>query len=92
MGDGNGITKKYGMGATPSYHTDAIRNMTEGQIFLTPSPTASIPGNMFPYGDKLVPQDRWAVVAYVRALCSGRIKAPSEADVPADHRSELGIK
>jgi len=89
VGDGNGITKKYGMGATPSYQTDAIRNMAEGQIFNTIT-NGKIPGNMFPYGDKLSPQDRWAVVAYVRALQRANSGAP--ADVPADHRSELGLK
>jgi len=89
VGDGNGITKKYGMGATPSYHTEAIRNMTEGQIFFTIT-NGKQPGNMFPYGDKLAPQDRWAVVAYVRAL--QRANQGSVNDVPADHRSELGLK
>jgi mono/diheme cytochrome c family protein len=89
VGDGNGVTKKYGMGATPSYQTDAIRQMTEGQIFNTIT-NGKIPGNMFPYGDKLSPQDRWAVVAYVRAL--QRANHGAAADVPADHRSELGLK
>jgi mono/diheme cytochrome c family protein len=89
VGDGNGVTKKYGMGATPTYQSDAIRQMAEGQIFNTIT-NGKIPGNMFPYGDKLSPQDRWAVVAYVRAL--QRANSGTAADVPADHRSELGLK
>ncbi len=67
VGDGNGITKKYGMGATPSYHDDRIRKMPEGEIFNTIT-NGSPNKNMQPYADKLLPEDRWAVVAYVRAL------------------------
>jgi mono/diheme cytochrome c family protein len=42
---------------------------------------------MFAYADKLSPDERWAVVAYVRAL--QRAAHGSLADVPADKRGEL---
>lgn len=71
LGDGNGITKKYGMGATPTYHDDRLRKMPEGEIFNTIT-NGSPNKNMQPYADKLVPTDRWAVVAYVRALSAPR--------------------
>ena len=87
VGDGNGITKKYGMGATPTYHDDRIRNMPEGEIFNT---ITNGKNNMLPYADKLVPADRWAVIAYVRAL--QRAQTGTVADVPGDHKSELGLK
>jgi mono/diheme cytochrome c family protein len=87
VGDGNGITKKYGMGATPTYHDDRIRKMAEGEIFNT---ITNGKGQMNPYGDKLLPADRWAVVAYVRAL--QRAQTGTVADVPDDHKGELGIK
>jgi hypothetical protein len=45
---------------------------------------------MFPYGDKLGAEERWAVIAYVRALQRARLGTVSE--VPADHKQELGIK
>jgi mono/diheme cytochrome c family protein len=35
LGDGNGITKSYGMGATPTYHDDRLRGMADGEIFNT---------------------------------------------------------
>lgn len=89
VGDGNGVTKHYGMGATPSYDEDRIRAMPEGQIFYTIT-NGKNPGNMFPYGDKLTPQDRWAVVAYVRALQLAQ--HATLADVPPDHRADLGLK
>jgi len=90
VGDGNGITKRYGMGATPSYYDDRLRKMPEGQIFDTITHGKAPAYNMPPYADKLTPPDRWAVVAYVRAL--QRAQAGTAADVPADHKSELGLK
>ncbi|HEY9247697.1 MAG TPA: cytochrome c [Rariglobus sp.] len=87
LGDGNGITKQYGMGATPSYHDDRLRKMSEGEIFNT---ITHGKGNMLSYADKLVAQDRWAVIAYVRAL--QRAAHTTAADVPPGHKSELGIK
>jgi mono/diheme cytochrome c family protein len=84
VGDGNGVTKRYGMGATPTYHDDRLRKMAEGEIFNT---ITNGKGEMNPYGDKLAPADRWAVIAYVRAL--QRAQAATLADVPADHRAEL---
>ncbi|MBP9912772.1 MAG: cytochrome c [Opitutaceae bacterium] len=87
LGDGNGITKQYGMGATPTYHDERLRRMADGEIFNTITHGKN---NMLSYADKLVPQDRWAVVAYVRAL--QRAQSGTVADVPAVNKSELGIK
>jgi mono/diheme cytochrome c family protein len=42
------------------------------------------------YADKLTPEDRWAVIAYVRAL--QRAQHGAVADVPGEHRAELGLK
>jgi mono/diheme cytochrome c family protein len=87
VGDGNGVTKKYGMGATPSYHDDRLRKMAEGEIFNT---ITNGKGQMNPYGDKLAPADRWAVISYVRAL--QRAQTGTLDDVPEDHRKELEAK
>ena len=90
VGDGNGITKRYGMGATPSYYDERLRKMADGEIFNTITHGKAPVFNMPPYADKLTPNDRWAVVAYVRAL--QRAQAGAAADVPEAHKSELGIK
>ena len=84
LGDGNGITKQYGMVATPSYHDDRLRNMAEGEIFNTITYGKN---TMSAYADKLSPDDRWAVIAYVRAL--QRAHRGSIDEVPLDHRGEL---
>jgi mono/diheme cytochrome c family protein len=84
LGDGNGITKSYGMLVTPTYHDDRIRVMAEGEIFNTITHGKN---TMMPYADKLSPDDRWAVVAYVRAL--QRAHHATIDDVPADQRGGL---
>lgn len=87
VGDGNGITKQYGMGATPTYHDQRLREIAEGEIYNT---ITHGKGNMQSYADKLLPEDRWAVILYVRAL--QRAQTGTAADVPAEHRKELGIQ
>jgi len=87
VGDGNGVTKRYGMGATPTYHDDRLRGMAEGEIFNT---ITNGKGEMNPYGDKLSPAERWAVIAYVRAL--QRAQFATLADVPEGRRAELEAK
>jgi mono/diheme cytochrome c family protein len=84
VGDGNGVTKRYGLGATPTYHDDRLRAMAEGEIFNT---ITNGKGEMNPYGDKLAPADRWAVIAYVRAL--QRAQHSTLADVPEGDRAKL---
>jgi len=92
-GAGDGMLSKYGMaslGSNGNYHSDRIRNMPEGQIFDTIT-NGSQSKVMFPYGDKLTPEDRWAVVAYVRAL--QRAEQGTVADVAdAGAKQTLGIK
>lgn len=87
LGDGNGITKLYGMGATPTYHDDRLVKMADGEIFNTITHGKN---TMMSYADKLEPSERWAVVAYVRAL--QRAQRGRVEDVPASHRAELGIQ
>ena len=86
LGDGQGITRSYGMVTTASYHDDRIRQMPEGEIFNT---ITNGKNTMSPYGDKLNPEDLWAVIAYVRAL--ERARQGTVSDVPADHKGDLGL-
>lgn len=84
LGDGNGITKSYGMLTTPTYHDDRLRGMAEGEIYNTITHGKN---TMMGYADKLSPDDRWAVVAYVRAL--QRAAHGSINDVPLEQRGGL---
>ncbi len=90
VADGNGVTKRYGMGATPGFHDDRFRKMAEGEIFNTIT-IGSPNKNMLPYADKLAPEERWAVIAYVRAL--QRAQQGAAADVVDPQAKQLlGLK
>ena len=86
-GDGKGITSRYGMGATPTYHDDRLRTMPDGEIYNT---ITNGKNTMFPYADKLIPEDRWAVVAYVRALQRAQQGKPADV-TDAAAKSTLGL-
>ncbi len=78
-GDGQGIimTGGYGYVPAPSYHTDALRAQPDGYLYdaLTYG-IRSMPG----YGQQIAVADRWAIVAYLRAL--QRSQYATAADVP----------
>jgi mono/diheme cytochrome c family protein len=81
---GNGITKQYGLATVVSLQDDRIRNMSDGEIFNT---ITNGKNTMMPYGPNIVVADRWAIIAYLRAL--QRSQRATLADVPEDHRAEL---
>jgi mono/diheme cytochrome c family protein len=81
---GNGITKQYGLATVASLQDDRIRKMADGEIFNTITKGKN---TMMPYGPNLVVEDRWAIIAYLRAL--QRSQHATIADVPEDHRAEL---
>jgi len=89
LGDGNGVVKKYGVNASP-YHDDRLRQMAEGEIYNTIT-NGSVSKLMLPYADKLVPEDRWAVIAYVRALQRAQTGRASDVVDPAG-KQFLGLK
>jgi hypothetical protein len=64
-GSGKGMAVKHGMMPPPSFHQDRIRHMPDGQMFATISNGIR---NMPAYGISVPIADRWAIVAYVRAL------------------------
>ena len=83
-GEGNGITTEYGLTNPPTYHADRLREIPDGEVYKV---ITLGKGQMGPYAGKLRPDQRWAVVAYVRAL--QRAFAGTLEDVPADQRKEL---
>ena len=81
---GNGITKQYGLASVVSLQDDRIRKMSDGEIFNT---ITNGKNTMMPYGPNVVVADRWAIIAYLRAL--QRSQHATIADVPEDRRAEL---
>ena len=68
LGDGNGMVPEVsGVGSIrpPTFHEDRIRTMPDGQLYATIENGIR---NMPAYGHSVPVQDRWAIVAYVRAL------------------------
>ena len=66
LGDGNGITKKIGvMAAVANLHDKRLVQMTDGEIFNTITYGKGVMGAA---GPLISTEDRWAVVAYLRAL------------------------
>ncbi len=86
VGDGQGITGEYGMVGVPDFNTERLQDMPEGEWFEVISQGRGLMGA---YKDKLNVDDRWAVIAYVRALQRARLG--TEEDVPEDMRGELGL-
>ena len=64
-GSGLGIVARRGMVPPPTYHQDRIRHMPDGQLYATIENGVR---NMPAYGPQVPTFDRWAIVAYVRAL------------------------
>jgi mono/diheme cytochrome c family protein len=81
---GNGITKQYGLATVVSLQDDRIRKMADGEIFNT---ITNGKNTMMAYGPNVTVADRWAIIAYLRAL--QRSQSATVADVPSEHRAEL---
>jgi mono/diheme cytochrome c family protein len=84
LGDGKGITSKFGMSGMANFHDQRLVNMPDGEIFNTITHGKNLMG---PYGANVVVEDRWAIIAYVRAL--QRSQLASVEDVPEDKRSQF---
>ena len=84
LADGNGITKKYGMAVVANLHDKRIVEMTDGEIFNTITHGKNL---MQPYGSQVDVTDRWAIIAYVRALQLARLG--NMDDVPEAQRATL---
>jgi mono/diheme cytochrome c family protein len=90
LGDGDGWVVRRGFPRPPSYHEARLRNAPDRHFF-------DVIGNgygiMYGYADRVAPADRWAIVAYIRALQLSQhaaiaalpagVRAPLAAAAPA---------
>jgi mono/diheme cytochrome c family protein len=65
VGDGRGMIVQRGFKQPPTYHSDRLRGVRDGYIF---DVITNGFGQMSSYASQVPPRDRWAIVAYVRAL------------------------
>jgi hypothetical protein len=65
VGDGNGIVTEYGMRTPTSFHDPDLRAEAAGYYFtIITNGTRIMPS----YASRIRPEDRWAIIAYIRAL------------------------
>lgn len=83
-GQGRGMIVQRGFRQPPSYHTDRLRQAPAGHFF---DVITNGFGSMYSYASRLSVEDRWAIVAYIRALQLSQNATLD--DVPPEHRRRL---
>jgi hypothetical protein len=84
VGDGQGIVVKRGYVPPPTFHSDRLRNIEDGHIFDVITHGLR---NMPSYAAQVPVSDRWAIIAYFRAL--QRSQDATEADIPVEMRDKV---
>ncbi len=64
-GDGDGLVARRGFPHPPSYHSERLRQAPDRHFYDVMSQGYGV---MYSYADRVTPPDRWAIVAYIRAL------------------------
>ncbi len=83
-GDGDGMIVKRGFKPPPPYHEQRLREVEVGYLY---DVITNGYGAMNSYADQVAPRDRWAIVAYIRALQLSQ--NASIEDVPASERGKV---
>lgn len=88
-GAGDGVIMRQDYGYTPasSYHIDRLRTAPDGYLYDVINNGVR---NMPAYGQKIPVMDRWAIVAYIRAL--QRSQNASPGDLPPEQQARLGVE
>ncbi|MGE0682669.1 MAG: cytochrome c [Candidatus Binatia bacterium] len=84
LGDGQGMIVQRGLKQPPSFHIERLREAPVGYFFTV---ITSGFGVMYDYSDRVAPEDRWAIIAYIRALQLSQ--HATLQDVPAEERQKL---
>lgn len=87
VGDGNGMVVQRGFRRPPSYHIDRLRQAPHGYFY---DVITNGFGVMPDYAAQIPPDDRWAIIAYIRALQLSQHVPASE--LPAPLRQNLGSR
>jgi mono/diheme cytochrome c family protein len=84
LGEGNGMIVQRGFAPPPSYHIDRLRAAPPQHLY---DVITQGYGAMYSFAERVQPADRWAIVAYIRAL--QRSQHATLADVAATERQAL---
>jgi len=86
-GYGNGMVVSRGFKQPESFHSDRLRAAAEGYYYQVITDGF---GMMPSYAYQIKPEDRWAIIAYIRALQLSQYTPL--ADVPEDLRAQLNLE
>jgi mono/diheme cytochrome c family protein len=64
-GYGEGMIVRRGFPQPPSFHSERLRHAPVGHFFQVITHGYGV---MYPFGSRITPQDRWAIISYIRAL------------------------
>lgn len=87
LGDGDGPVARRGFPHPPSFHEQRLRDAPDRHFF---DVITHGHGVMYSYADRVTPQDRWAIVAYIRALQLSQ--AAPLAQLPPALRQQLAAQ
>jgi mono/diheme cytochrome c family protein len=87
VGDGNGMVVLRGYRQAASYYTDKLMKAPVGHFF---DVITNGFGAMPSYASRILPDDRWRVIAYIRALQLS--ESATVNDVPPDQRQGLTVE
>jgi len=85
-GYGEGMIVQRGFRQPPSFHTERLRRAPVGHFF---DVITNGFGTMYSYASRIPPEDRWAIVAYIRALQLSQ-NATLQDVPPAERRRLIG--
>ena len=88
LGNGGGMIAQRGLTPPPSFHIERLRNVSDAHYY---NVITNGYGAMFSYGDRVRPEDRWMIVAYVRALQAASQNAQASL-TPEEQRKLQGIR
>jgi len=83
-GDGDGRVARRGFPHPPTFHSDRLRRTPDSHFYAVITHGYGV---MYPYGDRVAPDDRWAIVSYIRALQLSQSIAVS--DLPPTDAAKL---
>jgi mono/diheme cytochrome c family protein len=84
IGNGLGMIVRRGFKQPPSYHIDRLRNAPVGHFY---DVVSNGYGAMLNYAAQVQPRDRWAIIAYIRALQYS--ENANINDLPAEARARV---
>ncbi|HEU4327812.1 MAG TPA: cytochrome c [Roseiflexaceae bacterium] len=90
IGNGLGPVAVHFRPPPTSFYIERLRNAPDGDLFAV---ITNGRGLMYPYGSRITPEDRWAIIAHIRQLQENpppglRPQDLEEVEVPEDRRSQ----